>query len=152
MPLKHCVENASWRIETPLLSFENEKSQSRSGIDPSVEKMGFWEWSQSPQYAVKRLIPQNTGTYPRTAFYELGINCRTSNSFVWDLMVKELPYFGIGPRASFLILGLVPEGTSHFNLQNAHFCLKMIFRPCYFFSLLGRKVWKIPYFFLTPLW
>ena len=51
-----------WKWEVPI---------KRSAIDPSVEKMGFWEWSQSLQYVVKRLIPQNTGTYPRTAFYEL---------------------------------------------------------------------------------
>ena len=51
------------------ISCENEKSQSRSGIKPIVEKMGFWEWSQSPQNDLKRLIPKNTGTYPTTWFF-----------------------------------------------------------------------------------
>ena len=40
-----------------------------SRIDTSVQKMGFWFGLYDQQYAVMRLIPQNTGTYPRTAMY-----------------------------------------------------------------------------------
>ena len=48
-PFKHHI---MWKWAVPIKVWD--RSQRR--------KIGFWEWSQSPQYAVKRLIPQNTGT------------------------------------------------------------------------------------------
>ena len=49
---KHCKD--------PSAPCENEKSQSRCGIDPSVEKMGFWELSQSQKNHAVGPIPQIT--------------------------------------------------------------------------------------------
>ena len=33
---------------------------------------------------------------PELHFMNSGINPRTLNSFLWDLMIKTLPYFGLG--------------------------------------------------------
>ena len=56
-------------MKTHNFSCKNEKSQTMSGIDLSVEKIGSWSDLRVQEYVVMRLIPQNTGTYPRTAFY-----------------------------------------------------------------------------------
>ena len=89
------ISNFKWNAATFSIndSCENERSQSRSGINPSVKKMGFWDWSQSPQYAVVGLIPQNTGTCPRTAFYLLWDQSQNLKFFP---LGSELPYFGLG--------------------------------------------------------
>ena len=81
------LDLASWHLPC-----ENEKSQSRSGINSRVKNgvlgvhnMLLGDWSL-------RIL----GSIPEQHFLYSGINPRTSNSFLWDLIVKRLLYFGLG--------------------------------------------------------
>ena len=75
-----------WKWEVPIKVWDRSQRQ----------KMGFCEWSQNQKYAVMGLNPQNTGIDPRTSFFDSGINPRSSNFFLWDLMANKLSYFWLG--------------------------------------------------------
>ena len=101
-----------WKWEVPIKVWD--RSQRK--------KMGFWDWSQSPQYAVVGLIPQNTGTCPRTAFY-----------FNWD-QSQDLKFFPLGyepvckrifflDRIEYRILFVQAKSTES-NIEYYLFCKK----------------------------